>query len=139
MEIIKERKIETSPSILWSVLTKPEHMEKWLGVKVESNWKVNDDIFFHFSWKGKDYVDKGKLIGFDKSRLFVYTYWSHFSGLPDKPENYSKIRFELIGNGNATIMKLIHSEIKNQTMYEHSDNNWEGTLDEIKKIAELLK
>ncbi|MGS2763692.1 SRPBCC family protein [Sinomicrobium sp. M5D2P9] len=139
MEIKKEQTIETSPMVIWNVLTKPEHIEKWLGVTAESDWKINSDLLLKFSWDGKEFVDKGKIIGFDENKLFAYTYWSNFSGLADKPENYSKIRFELEEKGGRTSLKLTHSEIKNLTMYEHSDKNWEETLSQIKSIAESIK
>ncbi|WP_428742208.1 SRPBCC family protein [Tenacibaculum sp.] len=139
MEIKKERIIETLPTVVWDVLTKPEHIEKWLGVKTESDWKINNDLLFKFSWDGKEFVDKGNIINFDENKLFVYTYWSNFSGLPDKPENYSKISFKLEEKDLLTLLKLTHSEIKNQTMYEHSEKNWEETLNQIKSIAESIK
>lgn len=139
MEIKKERTIETSPTVVWSVLTKPEHIKKWLGVEAESDWKLNSTLLLKFSWDEKDFVDKGKIIGFDESKLFSYTYWSHFSGLIDQPENYSKIKFELEKKGEKTLLKLTHSDIKNQTMFEHSDKNWVETLNEIKSISESIK
>ena len=139
MEIKKERTIETSSMIVWDVLTKPEHIEEWLGVKAESDWKVNSDLFFKFSWNGKDFVDKGNIIKFDENKIFAYTYWSNFSGLTDEPINFSKIKFKLVKKGEKTLLELTHSDIKNQTMYEHSDKNWEETLDQIKSIAESIE
>lgn len=139
MEIKKERTIDVSPTVVWNVLTTPEHIEKWLGVKTESNWKPNSDILFKFSWDGQEFVDKGKIIKLNATTEFAYSYWSNFSGLPDKPENYSLISFELEDENNQTHLKLHHSKISNRAMYESSDKNWEETLDQIKTIAELLK
>ena len=139
MDIIKESTIGTNPTIVWDVLTKPEYIEKWLGVKAESNWKANSELLFKFSWDGKEFIDKAVILNFDVNKLFVYSYWSNFSGLPDTPENYSKIHFELDKKDEKTLLKLRHSEIKNQTMYEHSNKNWEETLNEIKKISESIK
>lgn len=138
MQIEKERIIESTPSHVWEVLTNTAYIEKWLGVKAVSSWKVNDDIAFKFSWDGKIFEDRGKLIAFDQNRRFTYTYWSNFSGLPDQPENYSQIQFEIISKGKESLLKLTHSEIKNQTMYEHSDKNWEETLDQIKTLTESI-
>ncbi len=139
MEIKKTRTIETSSTVVWNVLTKPEHIEKWSGVKAESDWKMDSELLFKFTWDGKEFVDKGKIIGFDKNEVFSYTYWSNFSGLTDQPDNYSKIKFELVKKGEKTLLELTHSNIKNQLMYEHSDKNWGETLDQIKDIAESIE
>ncbi|KAB7530237.1 SRPBCC domain-containing protein [Flagellimonas olearia] len=139
MEIKKEQTIETSTAAVWDVLTKPEYIKIWLGVEVESDWRINSAILFRFSWDGKGFVDKGKIIGLDKNKLFAYTYWSNFSGLIDEPGNYSKVKFELEEKGGHTSLKLVHSKIKNQTMYVHADKNWEGTLNEIKSLSESIK
>ncbi|UNY98769.1 SRPBCC domain-containing protein [Zhouia spongiae] len=139
MEIKKERTIKASPTVVWNVLTEPRHIKRWLGVETESNWKVDSELLFKFSWDGKEYVDKGNIIHLEENKLFVYTFWSNFSRLPDKPENYSKIRFDLEEKGIITVLKLTHSEIKNRTMREHSEKNWEETLDQIKSIAESIK
>lgn len=138
MKINKERIIQATPSVVWDVLTNPTYIEKWLGVKAESSWEENAPILFKFSWDGKEFIDKGEIIELEKNRVFAYTYWSNFSGLPDEQKNYSKIRFDLdvTENSKRTKLVLTHSDFANETMYKHSDENWEETLNEIKKIAE---
>ena len=138
MELYKEITIEATDAIVWDVLVNPKYIEKWLGVKVECDWKVDSSMEFKFSWDGKDFIDKGTIIAFKKNKVFAYSYWSNFSGLPDKPENYSKIKFETEWDGLQSLLKLTHSEIKNKSMYEHSDNNWKETLSQIKDIAESM-
>jgi uncharacterized protein YndB with AHSA1/START domain len=137
--IKKEKYINAAASKVWSVLTDPVNIEKWLGTKTLSEWTPGSDITFSFNWEGKDYTDKGKIIRFEKEKVFSYSYWSVFSGLPDEPKNYSKIKFELLPTDNVTILKLTHSDFAAETMYQHSDNNWEETLNEIKKISEQIR
>lgn len=136
LKIQKERLINADPKTVWFVLTNPEEIKKWLGVEAQSEWKPGSDILFTFNWDGKAYADKGKVIRFDDEKSFFYSYWSGFSGLPDDPENYSKIKFLLEPTNGGVILKLTHSEFATETMYQHSDKNWEGTLDEIKKLSE---
>jgi len=134
--IQKERQINADTKKVWTVLTNPTYIERWLGVKTQSTWKPKNDITFSFTWDGKDYTDKGIIIQLENEKVFSYSYWSVFSGLPDKAENYSKIEFELIQASAGTTLKLTHSNFATETMYKHSDKNWEETLNEIKKIAE---
>lgn len=136
-EIIeKERVIDAETTRVWNVLTNPSYIEQWLGTKVESEWKEDSPMTFKFSWNGKDFIDKGKIIAFEENRTFSYTYWSSLSGLPDTEDNYSKIIFNLQPDGNATKLTLTHTHFATETMYEHSDKNWEESLDTIKLIAE---
>lgn len=134
--IEKERIIEAEITRVWDVLTNPIHIEQWLGTKTESEWKKDSPIAFTFSWNGKDFRDKGKIIAFEENRRFSYTYWSSLSGLPDTEENYSQITFDLQSNGGTTKLTLTHTNLATETMYEHSDKNWEESLDTIKQIAE---
>jgi hypothetical protein len=56
--------------------------------------------------------------------------------LPDRPENYSIIAFELTPKDGLTMMTLTQTNFATETMYEHSDKNWDATLDAMKKIIE---
>ncbi len=136
MVIKKERQINADTKTTWTVLTNPNEIKKWLGVEAKSDWAPQSDITFTFTWDGKEYTDKGKIIQFENEKSFVYSYWSGLSGLPDDLENYSKIEFQLEPTDKGTSLKLTHSEFVTETMYENSDKNWEETLDMIKKLSE---
>ena len=134
--LVKQRHINANAKTIWDVLTAPT--TDWNGIIIEtvSDWKPNSDIVFSFVWDGKEYSDRGKIINFEPERLFTHTYWSIFSGLPDKEENYSIIQYELLPTKEGTILKLTHSHFATEIMYEHSDENWEDTLDKIKEECE---
>jgi len=114
--IKKERHINADTKRVWKVLTEPINIEKWLGVKVQSNWTPKSDITFSFNWEGKNYVDKGQIIRHEKEKIFSYSYWSGFSGLPDLLENYSKIEFLIEPTKNGVMLKLTHSDFATEIM-----------------------
>jgi hypothetical protein len=134
--LIKIRQINANTKKVWDILT--ETSTDWNGVVIEtkSEWTPNSDIIFSFVWDGKDYTDKGKIIEFETEKIFSHTYWSAFSGLPDQNENYSKVQYELEKTDTGTLLKLTHSNFVTETMYKHSDKNWEDTLDKIKEKCE---
>lgn len=136
LSINKEREIEATKNTLWTILTEPNFIKQWLGVRVETDWNEGSPITFSFTWDGKEFEDKGHLLKFEQLDTFSYDYWSGFSGMADLPENYSIITFKLNDQIGKTILQLTHSNFSNQTMYEHSDKNWEETMDTIKKLAE---
>jgi len=133
----KRININAPTSKVWNTLTNPDLIKEWLfGSKVISDWKVGSQILFTGNWQGTDYADKGTILAFVPENKFQYNYWSGFSGLPDSPENYSVITFELTPNGNTTILTLTQTNFPTETGYEHSDKNWDTTLVILKKITE---
>lgn len=134
--LIKERQIQSDAKKVWETLT--ETTTDWNGIVIEtkSEWKPNSAIVFSFVWDGNQYVDKGVIIEFEPTRIFSHTYWSAFSGLPDEEKNYSTIQYELTPTDTGTLLKLTHTNFATEIMYQHSDKNWDDTLDKIKAKCE---
>jgi len=129
--------IHASAVKVWETLTRPELIKQWLyGTETISDWKVGSPIIFTGNWQGVEYKDKGTILGFTVEKIFRYDYWSGFSGLPDSPENYSIIAFALAQIDNSTILTLTQSNFANETMYTHSEKNWDVTLETMKKFTE---
>src|SRR5687767_3106058 len=116
--LIKTTKINASTKKVWDALTNPDLIKQWLfGTNVITDWK------------GTEYKDKGTILQFEREKIFQYNYWSGFSGLPDNIENYSIITFEILPTSNGTQLTLTHSNFPAEIGYEHSDKNWDTTLD----------
>jgi uncharacterized protein YndB with AHSA1/START domain len=139
LQIEKSRDIKANKKEVWNVLTDSNYIKEWLGVNIETDWKEGSSITFSFSWDGKDFMDKGHVLKLEEPNTFSYDYWSGFSGMPNSPENYSVITFQLSGEHERTTLGLTHSNFSTPTMYEHSEKNWEETLDKIKQLAEGIK
>ena len=121
---------------VWDALTNPELIKQYLfGTTAISDWKEGSSLLFTGTWDGKEYVDKGTILTFDRNKVFKYNYWSSFSGLPDVPENYAEITFTLEPVGSKTNLHLTQGNIANETSLEHSDNNWGEVL---KKMNDIL-
>ena len=135
--LTKTISINATTSKVWDALTNPDIIKLWLfGTNVISDWKVGSPVLFTGNWQGTGYADKGTILKFDIGKVFQYNYWSGFSGLTDSPENYSVIRFELTPKDNGTMLTLTQSNFPTEAMYEHTDKNWDATLELMKKIIE---
>ncbi|MGA9408544.1 MAG: SRPBCC domain-containing protein [Bacteroidota bacterium] len=133
----KTMSIKASASKVWEALTSPEWIKQYLfGTNVISDWKVGSPIRFTGMWEGKEYEDKGMVLKFEKGKVFQYSYWSSFSSLPDAPENYAVLTFELSSHGDTTELSLTQDNIASETDLEHSSKNWEGVLGTMKKLIE---
>lgn len=133
----KDLKIETPVAEVWEALTNPAILKQTMfGCDVVTNWKIGSNILFKGNWEGNEFVDKGTILDFQEGRSYEYDYWSNFSGLPDLPENYSIIKFQLDKSDNGTMLSLEQRNFATHTMYEHSDKNWDIALNSLKELVE---
>ena len=127
-----------APAIkVWEALITPELIKQYLfGTIVITDWQVGSPIVYEGEWQGKSYQDKGIIMQVEPGKLLVSTYWSSMAGLPDLPENYKTVRYELSPVGHET--KLTVTQDNNATQEEamHSSQNWKMVLDGIKKVVE---
>ena len=122
---------------VWEALTSPEWIKQYLyGTNTISDWKVGSSILFTGTWEGKEYKDKGTILKFEKEKVFQYSYWSPFSGLPDLPENYSLLTFEVSSGAGRTTLLLTQVGFVDAKTMEHSGKNWEGVLQALKGLVE---
>lgn len=122
---------------VWKALTTPELIKKYFfGTEAVSDWKVGSTLEFKGTWQGKPYVDKGEILQIIPEKLFQYSYFSSFSGLPDAPENYANITYELSENKGTTTLRVKQENIADEQTREHSEKNWQMVLGELKKLLE---
>ena len=129
--------IHASSAKVWEALTKPELIKQYLfGTQVTTDWQVGSPITCRGEWQGKTYEDKGKILEIAPGKLFVSTFWSSLEGLPDLPENYKTVRYELAPEGDATRVTVIQDNNSSQEDADHSSQNWNMTLVGLKKVVE---
>ena len=58
------------------------------------------------------------------------------SGIEDKPENYVTITYDLSQNDDQTILSITQENIPDEKMKEHSEQNWNKVLADLKKLLE---
>lgn len=122
---------------VWDALVNPAMTKKYLfGAEVASDWKVGSPITFKGEYQGKTYEDKGIILEVKPERLLRYTHWSNLSGLPDIPENYHGLTWDLSSEGNRTKLSLAQDNNATEKAREHSDQFWTGVLATIKQLAE---
>ena len=129
--------INAPASKVWDALTKPEQIKQYLfGTQVTTDWKVGSPITYKGEWKGKAYEDKGKVLEIEPRKRLVSTFWSSLAGLPDKPENYKTVRYELAPEGDRTKLTVTQDNNASQAEAQEAEQNWNMVLDGIKKLVE---
>jgi len=138
--ISKTVTINATAAKVWETLTNPESIKTWLTengtTTVITDWKVGSPILFTGTWHKVKYTDKGTILNFEPEEVLAYNYWSKFSKLPDRIENYSVMEFRLTRKDNQTILTLTHSNLVAEGMPGHSNFYWNITLHRIKELIE---
>jgi uncharacterized protein YndB with AHSA1/START domain len=130
--------INTEPDKVWEALTNPEIIKEYLfGTQTITDWKVGSDIIFQGEYQGKIYRDKGVIKEYIPNKLISYSYWSGFSGLEDKPENYSLVNYNVEAIGDKkTKFTWTQKGFADEKGYEHSKKGMKEFLEKIKNIIE---
>ncbi len=122
---------------VWQALTKPELIKQYLfGTEVTTDWQVGSTITYKGEWQGKTYQDKGKILKVEPEKRLVSTFWSSLSGVPDAPENYKTVSYELSAEGGGTRLTITQDNNDNQEEANHSEQNWGAVLEGMKKLLE---
>ena len=129
--------INASVDKVWDALTNPDTIKKYMfGTTVSSDWKEGSDITWKGEWKGKQYQDKGKIVQIKPKTHLSYTHFSPLAGEPDLPENYHTVTIKLSAKNGLTIVLLSQDNNKTDESRQHSEDNWNMMLSELKKLLE---
>lgn len=130
-------RINAPASRVWEALTNPELIKQYLfGTQVTTDWQEGSPITYTGEWEGKAYEDKGKILQVTAGKVLVSTFWSSLSGLPDTPENYKTVRYELAPDGAGTRLTITQDNNASREEAAHSEQNWKTVLDGLKKVVE---
>lgn len=130
--------INAPASKVWEALVNPKLIKQYLfDTEVTTDWKVGSPITYKGLWEGKPFEDKGTILEIEPQALLVSTYWSAFSGLPDSPEYYQTVRYELDPmSSTRTVMTVTQDNIQSEQDVPRFEQNWNMTLAAIKKVVE---
>lgn len=122
---------------VWDALINPAMIKQYMfGTEVISNWQVGSAIVWKGIWKEKPYEDKGKILKIDPEQTLQYSHFSPLAELPDVPENYHTVTYELSKERNEVLVILSQDNNENENAKEHSKEMWQKLLDELKKVLE---
>lgn len=142
-ELVAEQsiEIESSPEQVWEALTDPEKIKVYLfGTNTISDWNTGSPILFEGNYNGTVYKDKGMVTQVEKHKLLSYSYWSGFSGLEDKPENYSQVTYRIETLPNKLVKFTWHQQgFSSEEGKCHTENGLKSMLAQIKKVVEDSK
>ncbi len=130
-------KINASPSKVWNALVDPQAIRQYMfGTKVVTSWREGTPIQWKGEWQGKEYEDKGIILQFEPEKRLQYSHFSPLSGAPDVPESYHIVTIDLLPEGEQTRVTLAQDNNTSEEEREHSKQNWNMMLADLKKYVE---
>ena len=137
LDAIATVRIKAPIADVWDVLVSPEIIKKYMyGAEVDSDWKVGSLITWKGEWKGKTYEDLGVILKIEKEKTLQYSHYSPLSGLPDIPENYHTVTYNLLEEGDQVLVALTQDNNSSIKMMEESQKMWDQMLSDLKKTVE---
>lgn len=127
----------TPKAEVWKGLTDPAMIKQYFfGTDLITDWKPGNPVIWKGEWEGKMYEDKGEVLEITPGEFVKYSYWSSMSGTEDLPENYQTVSYSLKEDGGKTMLTIIQKGSKDEAAKEHSEQNWQMIMTELKKIIE---
>jgi uncharacterized protein YndB with AHSA1/START domain len=127
--------INAPASAVWAALTSPAIMKKWMAeadIDILTDWQVGAPFIIRGSLHGIKFENRGTVVQFDPEKRLCYTHLSSISRLPDVPESYSMLAFEL----DQTTLTVTISNFPTETIYKHLAFYWNVTPGILKKLIE---
>lgn len=129
--------LDAPVSTVWKAITDPAEVKKYFfGTDLVTDWEVGKPIYFRGEWEGTAYEDKGTVLDFQVEKMLKYDYYSSFSGKEDIPENYQTITYEVEPKNGQTELRITQTNVADEDSKEHSEQNWNMVLQELKKLVE---
>jgi uncharacterized protein YndB with AHSA1/START domain len=146
LEIKNTIVIQAQPDKVWDALVNPEQTRKYMfGCEALSDWKEGSPLLWKGTYEGKDMVFvKGNIVQIKPKKFLAYTTLDpNNPAIPDTPENYLTVTYELVPNGNQTTLTVTQGDYSKvadgEKRFKDSSNGGEGwnpILVEIKKLVE---
>jgi uncharacterized protein YndB with AHSA1/START domain len=117
-----ERRYDASPAEVWSALTEPKRLARWLA-DVELDLRVGGEYVLRFSPNDDSQMTRGKVLALEPERLLELT-WLY------PGEEDTVLRLELRPDGEGTVLVLDHRGLPAEAAAGYG-GGWHAHLDSL--------
>lgn len=124
---------------VWAALTELGLINKWMldtPVEILTEWHEGGRLLERGDLHGLPFENRGKIVRFDPPNALEYTHWSSLSIVPDLPENYTSVCFDLHQIENQTLLTLTMGNLLTFEIFKHLEFYWKTALHLFKAVAE---
>lgn len=130
---------------VWDALVNPEMTKKYMfGCEALSDWKPGSPLLWKGNFNGIEMIAvKGNIVKVDPGKLLVYTTIDpNNPAVPDLPENYLTVTYDLRDQGGNTLLTVSQGDYSTVAQgaqrYEETiaGGGWTPILAQIKELLE---
>ncbi len=137
--------IHAQASKVWDMLTNPEKTKLYMfGCETVSEWEIGSELLWKAEYEGKEMVFvKGFILDLIPNKLLSYSVFDPNSSMPDIPENYLTVTYQLVELEGATLLNVTQGDYskvaEGERRYQESFNGGEGWNPILVNIKQLLE
>ena len=145
LNIINKIDIYSPAATIWDALTNPDITKAYMfGCETVSEWEIGSELLWRGEYQGIAMVFvKGHIVQLEPNHKLVYTVIDPNSSIPDIPENYLTVTYQLEQKNGFTTLTVTQGDYskvaEGERRYQESWNDgqgWNPILEEIKTICE---
>jgi len=130
-DAVKEVLIQASPAIIFTFLTDPRELIKWMGTDVRLVAQPGGE--FHALCGGVNPA-AGTFLEVVPNQRVVFTFGWDLPGHPI-PAGSTTVEITLIPDGDATLVRLVHSGLPEDAISDHL-RGWTYYLDRLVQVVD---
>ncbi len=143
----REVVIEAPVEFVWSIVTEPEHVAKWLSDSVEIDARAGGDAAFVWDRHG---ITRARVEKVEPPHLFAFRWVATTGAHPGQPVadgNSTLVEFHLSPEGDGTRVRVVEtgfprlerSEQERYDVADSHDSGWERELGELVDYATRVR
>lgn len=143
MIVQKTLLLKASPQKVWNALTNPIYTQQYMyGCQIESDWKVGSPIYWNSTTENGQpcTMVKGHIQHIQPGQMVQFSTFDPQMGLADIPKNYVSITYQLLPQGEDTLLKLEQGDFSTvelaQKRYDDAAKGWDLVLPLLKTLVE---
>jgi uncharacterized protein YndB with AHSA1/START domain len=137
-------RIHAQAEKVWKALTDPAETKKYMfGCEALSDWKEGSPLIWKGNFNGVELVAvKGAILKIQPGKSLVYTAIDPNSPIPDLPENYLTVSYDLEEEDGQILLTATQGDYSTvadgEKRYQHTvdGGGWDPILAEVKKLVE---
>lgn len=136
--------IDAPAKDVWDALVNPVKTKQYMfGCEPITDWQPGSSLLWKGVFDGKELIAvKGEIVDIQPGKYLVYTVIDPNGSIPDRPENYLTVTYELKEQNGQTVFTVTQGDYEKVADGERRYNDtvqeggWQSILEQIKKLVE---
>jgi uncharacterized protein YndB with AHSA1/START domain len=130
ISVEREIAIAASPETVWELLVDPDQAIRWMGQVADFDLRPGGSYRVAVI---PGHTASGEFVEVDPPRRLVHTWgWEGESGVPP---GSSTVEYELVPNGDGTLLRFTHRDLPSAEAAESHAHGWDHYLQRLETIA----